>query len=114
MYGMSEEIAPVESKTRTYHGLVGSGRRTAGRGGGAGQDRTPTERFAQETTVPRTFQGIEHTYPELLPRSTNKRNPMYSGGGTKSAFDCSRLITKTTAALRSLWFCTPKYAFEPD
>ena len=33
-------VAPVESKTRTHHGRVGSGRRTAGRRGGAGPGRT--------------------------------------------------------------------------
>ena len=47
----------------------------AGRGG-SGQDGTPTDRFAQETTVPRTLQGIEQTCPERLFRSTNKRNPI--------------------------------------
>ena len=31
---------PVESKTRTHHGRVGSGRRTAGQRGSAGLDRT--------------------------------------------------------------------------
>ena len=66
---------PVESKTRTYHGRVGSGR-TAGRRGGARQDGTPTEQFAQETSVPRTPQGVEDTSPERPPRSTNKQNPM--------------------------------------
>ena len=35
---------PVESKTRTYLGRVGSGR-TAGRRGGVGQDWVPTELF---------------------------------------------------------------------
>ena len=49
---------PVESKTRTYHGRVGSGR-AAARRGGVGQDWVLTELFAQETRDPRTFQGIE-------------------------------------------------------
>ena len=62
---------PVDSKTRTYHERVGSGR-TAGRRGGARQDETPTEQFAQETSVPRTPQGNEDTSPERLSRSTNK------------------------------------------
>ena len=65
----------VESKTQTYHGRVASGR-TAGRRSGTAQDGTPTERFAQETSVPRTPQGIEDTSPERPPRSTNKRNPI--------------------------------------
>ena len=66
---------PDDSKTRTYHGRVESGR-TAGRRGGAGQDGTPTKRFAQETSVPRTLRGIENTSPERLSRRTNKGNPM--------------------------------------
>ena len=33
-------LRSVESKNRTHHGLVGSGRRIAGRRGGAGMDRT--------------------------------------------------------------------------
>ena len=66
---------PVESKTRTYHGWVGSGR-TAGRRGGAGQDRTPTEQFAKETSDSRTLHGIEETSLERLLRSTNKQNSM--------------------------------------
>ena len=65
----------VESKTRTYHGRVGSGR-TAGWQGGVGQDWMPTERFAYETGFPRTLQSIEDTSPERPSRSTNKRNPM--------------------------------------
>ena len=48
---------------------------TAGRGGTV-QDGTPTNRFAQETTVPRTLQGIEQTCPERFLRGTNKRNAM--------------------------------------
>ena len=68
-------IQPVESKTRTYHGRVGSGR-PAGRPGGVGQDWVPTELFAQETKVPCTPQGIEKTLLERLSRSTSKRNPM--------------------------------------
>ena len=43
----------------------------AGRGG-AGQNGTPTDRLAQETSDPRNLQGIEHTCPERLFRSTNK------------------------------------------
>ena len=65
----------VESKTRTYHGRVGSGR-TAGRRGGVGQGWVLTEFFAQETRAPRTLQSIEETTPERPPRSTNKRNLM--------------------------------------
>ena len=47
----------VESKTRTYHGLVGAGLREK-RGGEesrAGKNGTPTGRLAQETTFPLTL-----------------------------------------------------------
>ena len=71
---LMDKYVPVESNTRTYHGRVESGR-TAGRRGGAGQNGTPTEHFAQLTSVPRTLQGIEDMSPERL-RRTNKRNPM--------------------------------------
>ena len=64
---------PFESKTRTYHGRVRSGR-PAGRPGGVGQDWVPTEVFAQETQVPCTPQGVAETSLERLSRSTNKRN----------------------------------------
>ena len=50
---------------------------------GAEQDGTSTGRFAQETTVPLAFQGIEDNCPERLFGSTNKRNPIvnqYVGG----------------------------------
>ena len=70
---------PVEPKTRTYvsqAGRVGAAHGQAAGWGGAGQDGTPTNRFAQGTTVSSTRQGIEHTCPERLFRSTNKRNPM--------------------------------------
>ena len=65
----------VESKTRTYHGRVGT-ERTARRRDGVGQNWTPTEQFAQETRIPRTLEGIEKILHELFSRSTNKRNPM--------------------------------------
>ena len=64
---------PVESKTRTHHGRVGSG--GARRGvcaGRARQDGTPTGMFAQETTVTRSLQGIEDNCPEHLFGSTDK------------------------------------------
>ena len=81
----------VESKTRTYHGGVGSGR-TAGWRGGVGQDWMPRELFAQETSLPRPFQSIADTAPERHPRRTDKRNPIQTDGGTKSPVD-SRFIT---------------------
>ena len=90
---MSSHTIFVESRTRTYHGRVGSGR-TAGRRGGARQEGTPTEQYAQETSAPGTHQGIEETSPQRLSRSTNKHNPMYlpnpkpgntTGGSGRSA-----------------------------
>ena len=65
----------VESKTWTYHGQVGSGHMAEWRGW-VGQDWTPTELFALETSLPRTLQSIEDTSPRLS-RSTNKRQPNY-------------------------------------
>ena len=66
---------PVESKTRTYHGRVGS-ERPAERPGEVGQDWVPTELIAQETKVYHSLQGIEKTSLQRLSRSTNMRNPM--------------------------------------
>ena len=47
----------------------------AGRSG-TGQDRTPTGRFAQDTTDPFAPQGIVDNCPQRLLGSTNKGNPM--------------------------------------
>ena len=44
----------------------------AGRTGPGGRRRIGSPR---KTTVPRTLQGIEHTWPEHLFRSMKKRNP---------------------------------------
>ena len=56
----TSKIPLVESKTRTYHGRVGTGRRTGTAGPGLdGQHRTPTERFAQEKTALFTLQTME-------------------------------------------------------
>ena len=73
--GVRRRYKFVESKTRTYHKRVGSGR-TAGWPGGVGQDWVPTELLAQETSFPCTFPSIANTSPERLSRSTNKRIPM--------------------------------------
>ena len=53
--------------------------------GGAGQDRMPTGRFAQKTTVPLALLNVENNCFERLSGSTNKRNPMYTDGGAKPA-----------------------------
>ena len=78
MQGMSGNTQPVESKTRTYHGRVGSGRRgarrTAGRGE-AGQKRVPTIRSAPKPTVPVVLHGTINNCSERLLASTNKGNP---------------------------------------
>ena len=75
----------VEPNTRTYCGPVGSERRTAGRRGGAGLDTwTPSGQSGQETTLPPALQRIEDI---VLEGSTNKRNPTWTDGGTKSAFE---------------------------
>ena len=57
-------------------GRVGATHGGAAGRGGAGQDGTPTDRFAQETIVLRTVQGMEDNRPERFFGSTNKRNPM--------------------------------------
>ena len=66
----------VESKTRTNYRPVGSGRRTAGRRGGAGLDRTGRRRVDLAKRQPSALQRIEDNCPERLFGSTNKRNPM--------------------------------------
>ena len=58
---MLVEIVPVESKTQTHHGPVGSGRRTAGRQGGAGLGRTG-----------RRWVDPARRQPSLLPSSESK------------------------------------------
>ena len=50
----------------------------AARRSGAGQDGTPTRRFAQEAgpPVPQDLQGIEDNCRERLFERTKKRNPI--------------------------------------
>ena len=71
-------LLPVEPKTRTYHGRVGAGLRArrSGGDGRAGQNGTPTDRFAQERTVPLTLWRIKDKRCGRLLGSTNKGNPM--------------------------------------
>ena len=58
-------------------GRGGAANGEAARRGGAGQDGTPTGRFAQEKTVLFVaFQGIVDNCPERLFGSTEKRTPM--------------------------------------
>ena len=95
-------LRPVESQTRTYHGRAGSGRRAAGRQGGTGLGRTGRRRIdsPRRQPLPGTLQGIVESCLECLFRSTNKRNPMKTDGGTKTADD-QRFIRGTKGALRS-------------
>ena len=51
----------VDSKTRTYRGRVGAGRRMAGQGG-AGQDRTP--RDGSPTSQPSLVPTVRHDSPQ--------------------------------------------------
>ena len=73
-----ERIITCRIQTQTLPGHVGAGR-NAGQWVGARQDKTTAEQVTQE----------RH---ELLPKSTNKRNPIKTYGGTKRVFD-ERLIS---------------------
>ena len=75
---------PLDPKTRTYYGRVGSGR-TAGRRGEDGQDGTLTEQFVKETSASYSLKN-QKTRGRLL-RSTDKRNPMSSDGETQRSID---------------------------
>ena len=85
----SVNFKPVESKTRTYHGRVGS-ERPAERPGGVGQDWVPTEVLAQETKVYHTLQKIEEMSlqrlleartSEILCKPTEEQNQRLTRGG---------------------------------
>ena len=75
-----KRLVPVESKIRTYHGRVWS-ERPAERPGGGGSGIRP----GNESPPP--LQGTEKMSPQRFSRSTNRRNPMQTDGGTKSAVD---------------------------
>ena len=70
------EIYLSGPKTRTYHGRGGAARGGAAGRGGDGQGRTPTGRFAQNTTVSLTLQTIEENPPGRVSGSANSRVPM--------------------------------------
>ena len=61
--GSLPKVQPVESKTRTYHGWER-----------AGQNGTPTGRFAQDTTVPLSLWRIRNKGGGPLFGSTKKAN----------------------------------------
>ena len=69
---------PVESQTRTYKRRNGSGRRKAGRRGGAGLDRIGRRPVCPPKTQPLFLvpKSIEDNCFEHLFGSTNKENPM--------------------------------------
>ena len=98
MFSRKQDL-PVESKTRTYHGQVWSGR-TAGRRVGAQQDRTPTKPLAQDTSVIRISKASKK-YRECFSRSTNKRNFIYTDGGTQRPVD-NRMISSVVAGREML------------
>ena len=99
----------VETKTQTYHGRFGAGRRTAGQRGGAGTGRTGRRRVVSTRIQPsllrskqskKTFLGVSleaRTY-EILCKPMGEQN--------------QRLNCGTMAALRS-WLLTnvpnPRY-----
>ena len=66
---------PFESKTWTYHGRLGAGRRTARAAGrsGDGQDGTPTDRSALNATDPLHPQNIKEDPLARIFGSTNMR-----------------------------------------
>ena len=72
-------VIPVESKTRTYHGRVGS-ERPAERPVGVGQDWVPTEIFAQETSPPFPPRHLRNVALTSLHLSSPK--PGHTPGGT--------------------------------
>ena len=114
---------PVESKTRTYHERVESGR-PAERPGGVRQDWVPTELFAQETKVPCTSKASKKrrfnvspeaqtneilckAMEEQKPRLTRSLSPVYPRfiTGTTSAFSSWLLTSGPTPCLCKPFSC---------
>ena len=83
----------------------------AARRGEDGQGGTSTGRFAQNTNDPLARQTIKGNPPGRVPGSTNKRIPIKTDGGTKTAVD-QRFIRVTKGALRS-WLLTNAGAHLP-
>ena len=67
----------VESKTRTYHGRVGSGRRTAGRRGGAGSCRTGRRRIVSPRRRPSLAPPKASNGPVLNDSSEERTSETY-------------------------------------
>ena len=76
---------PPSSNCRFQNPDIQRAGRVGAHGGAAGGGRA--EQFAQETSVPRTPQGIEETSPERLSRSTTNKILCKASAGTKSAVD---------------------------
>ena len=90
------------SNPKPGHTTGGSGLRAqrSGGDGRAGQNGTPTDRFAQERTAPLTLWRIKAKRCGRLFGSTNKRNLMETDGGTQRPFD-NRFNRGTRSALCS-------------
>ena len=82
---------PVESKTRTHHGRIGSGRRTAGRWSGAGPGRTgrrrigsprkqPTLVLPKASKIPVINVSLEALTKEIPCKPMEKQKPRLTGG----------------------------------
>ena len=67
---------PVESKTRTYHGRVGTGRRTAGRRGGAGPGRTGRRQIGSPRIQPSPLPSKASNTPVLNVSSGSRTSEM--------------------------------------
>ena len=73
----TNEILPVESKTRTNNGRVGSAWRTAhGEAGRNWAEQGADISIGPEAPVPLALQGTVNNCSERLFASTNKGNPM--------------------------------------
>ena len=107
MSGINNLLVDSKSRIRTPRaGRVGAAHSGAVGRGEAGQDEAPTDRFAQETTDHRTFQGILHTCSERLFRSTNKRNPINIDGGIKIKVVLDQWFIRGTMVNLRSWLLT--------
>ena len=100
IYAMNK---PVESKTRTYHGRVGAGRRTAGRRRGAGPGRTGRRRIGSPRRQPSLVPSRASNTPVLNVSSEARTSETLSkktDGGTKRPVGVW-FIRGTKPALRS-------------
>ena len=92
---------PNLSSPKPGHTTGGSGRggARAGRLGGAGQDRTPTHRSAQDTTDPLADQGFAQTCPERFFQKHKQRKTVLcnpTGGQNQRLTTCSLIVESKT------------------